>query len=86
MDCPIPNIVFQIFLISYEIFNFSFRPLGVQDFFQNRGCEYHLYDDNKTEDWIVRGHPDQPCEGSIIHSWYQWVPFVLLFQVSIFHI
>ena len=89
MNCPIPNIVFQIFLIYYEIFNFSFRPEGVREFFQDKGCEHHTYDagqKNASADWILKGHPDQPCEGSIIHSWYQWVPYVLLFQVSTFHI
>lgn len=55
-------------------------PLGVQEYFQSRGCEY----DNGTADWILKGNPDQPCEGSIIHSWYQWVPYVLLFQGFLF--
>ena len=71
-------IVFRIFLIYYEIFNFFYRPEGVREFFQSRGCVYN----DTTADWILEGNPDQPCEGSIIHSWYQWVPYVLLFQVS----
>ena len=82
MDNPISNIVFLIFRMFMKYLDyFFFRPLGVQEYFLSRGCEY----DNATADWILKGNPDQPCEGSIIHSWYQWVPYVLLFQVSTFH-
>jgi len=55
-------------------------PEAVREFFQSRGCVYN----DTTSDWILEGNPDQPCEGSIIHSWYQWVPYVLLFQGFLF--
>ena len=65
-----------IFFFSFHFRTFSkFRDDAVVRHFEDRGC------DCLNEKWVdIRGND---CSDSMVHSYYQWVPYVLMIQVKV---
>ena len=53
----------------------------MQDYLQDRGC--HCINDQ----WMVNdGTNEVKCDGTIVHSYYQWVPYFLLLMGFLFYL